>query len=77
TAMIHALAMFMRQQCILWNKDSAEETIFADIERLSEGRVKVPEGMQLTRVQNEGRQQNNRNNQQKQRKFNNRGRNRK
>lgn len=51
TAMIRSLAMYMRQQYLIWNKDSvADETIFQDIERLSDGRIKVPEGIQLGRV---------------------------
>jgi len=51
TAMIRSLAIYMRQQYLIWNKDSvADETIFKDIERLSEGRVTVPEGMQLSRI---------------------------
>ena len=51
TAMIRSLAIYMRQQYLIWNKDSvADETIFQDIERLSEGRVKVPEGVQLSRI---------------------------
>ena len=51
TAMIRALAIYMRQQYLIWNKDSvSDETIFADIEKLSEGRVKVPEGIELTKI---------------------------
>ena len=51
TAMIRSLAIYMRQQYLIWNKDTvAAETIFQDIERLSGGRVKVPEGMQLTKL---------------------------
>ena len=51
TAMIRSLAIYMRQQYLIWNKDTvADETIFQDIERLSGGRVKVPEGMQLTKL---------------------------
>ena len=41
----------MRQQYLIWNKDTvADETIFQDIEKLSDGRVKVPEGIQLSKV---------------------------
>ena len=41
----------MRQQYLIWNKDTvADETIFADIERLSDGRVKVPEGLELSKI---------------------------
>ena len=51
TAMIRSLAIYMRQQYLIWNKDTvADATIFADIERLSEGRVKVPEGLELTKI---------------------------
>ena len=46
--MIRVLAIYMRQQYLIWNKDNvAEETIFADIERLSEGRLKVPGDVHL------------------------------
>lgn len=51
TAMIRSLAIYMRQQYLIWNKDSvADETIFADIEKLSGGRVKVPEDVILTKI---------------------------
>ena len=51
TEMIRSLAIYMRQQYLIWNKDTvADETIFADIERLSEGRVTVPAGLELTKI---------------------------
>ncbi len=51
TAMIRELAVYMRQQYLIWNKESVtDETIFQDIERLSDYRIKVPEGLQLSRV---------------------------
>ena len=51
TAMIRSLAIYMRQQYLIWNKDTvADETIFQDIERLSGGRVKVPEGIELSKI---------------------------
>ena len=51
TAMIRSLAVYMRQQYLIWNKDTvSDETIFHDIERLSDGRIKVPEGLQLSRI---------------------------
>ncbi len=51
SAMIRSLAIYMRQQYLIWNKDTvADATIFQDIERLSGGRVKVPEGMELTKI---------------------------
>ena len=53
-AMIRSLAIYMRQQYLIWNTDTVtEETIFQDIERLSEGRVRVPEGMTLGKVGHE------------------------
>lgn len=51
TAMIKSLAVYMRQQYLIWNKDSvADETIFSDIEKLSDFRIKVPEGMMLDKI---------------------------
>ena len=51
TEMIRSLAIYMRQQYLIWNKDTvADETIFADIERLSGGRVTVPEGLELSKI---------------------------
>lgn len=39
TEMLRGLATYMRQQYLIWNKDSvADETIFHDIEKLSEAR---------------------------------------
>ena len=50
-AMIRSLAIYMRQQYLIWNKDTVtDETIFQDIEKLSDGRVKIPEGMSLGKV---------------------------
>lgn len=51
TGMIRSLAIYMRQQYLIWNKDSvADETIFNDIEKLSDYRIKVPEGLTLTKI---------------------------
>lgn len=51
TAMIRSLAIYMRQQYLIWNKDSvADETIFKDIEKLSDYRIKVPEDLSLTKI---------------------------
>ena len=51
TAMIRSLAIYMRQQYLIWNKDSvADETIFNDIEKLSDYRIKVPEGISLSKI---------------------------
>ncbi len=61
TAMISTLAGYMKQQYLIWNKDTvSDETIFQDIERLSDGRVKVPEGLKIAKkdVMNGGQRQN-------------------
>lgn len=51
TEMIRSLAIYMRQQYLIWNKDSvADETIFNDIEKLSDYRLKVPEGINLSKI---------------------------
>lgn len=51
TEMIRSLAIYMRQQYLIWNKDSvADETIFKDIEKLSDYRLKVPEGINLSKI---------------------------
>ena len=51
TAMIRSLAMYMRQQYLIWNKDSvADSTIFSDIEKLSDYRIRGPEGLTLSRL---------------------------
>ena len=51
TSMIRSLAIYMRQQYLIWNKDTvSDETIFQDIERLSGGRVRVPEGIELSKI---------------------------
>ena len=48
--MIRSLAIYMRQQYLIWNKDSVSDaTILQDIERLSDFKIKVPEGLQLSR----------------------------
>jgi hypothetical protein len=58
TAMILTLAGYMKQQYLIWNKDTVtDETIFQDIERLSDGRVKVPEGLQIAKVDAGGQRQ--------------------
>ncbi|MBQ9819121.1 MAG: DUF4290 domain-containing protein [Bacteroidales bacterium] len=50
-AMIRSLAIYMRQQYLIWNKDSvADETIFADIERMSDYRIHVPEDLELSKI---------------------------
>lgn len=51
TAMIRSLAIYMRQQYLIWNKDSvADATIFDDIEKLSDYRITVPEGLSLHKI---------------------------
>ncbi len=54
TEMLRLLATYMRQQYLIWNKDSvADETIFKDIEKLSDNRIKVPEGVTLSKLAND------------------------
>lgn len=54
TEMIRSLAIYMRQQYLIWNKDSvADDTIFKDIEKLSDYRLKVPDGINLSKISNE------------------------
>ncbi len=51
TSLIRSLAMYMRTQYLIWNKDSvADETIFSDIEKLSDYRIRIPEGLSLSRI---------------------------
>ena len=51
TAMIRSLAIYMRQQYLIWNKDNvADETIFKDIERMSGDRISVPAGLTLSKI---------------------------
>lgn len=46
--MIKTLAYYMQQQYHIWKKDMAsEEIIFKDIDRLSGGKIKIPEDMHL------------------------------
>ncbi len=53
TALIRSLAVYMRTQYLIWNKDSVtDQTIFSDIEKLSEGRIVVPEGITLSKIDN-------------------------
>ena len=41
----------MRTQYLIWNKDSvADETIFADIEKISDYKLRVPEGLSLSKI---------------------------
>ena len=48
THMIKTLASYMKQQYLIWNKDSvSEENIFKDIYELSDGRITVPEEVHI------------------------------
>lgn len=50
--LLRNLAAFMKMQYLTWNKDTvSDETIFADIERMSEGRLTAPDGMHIGFVQ--------------------------
>lgn len=50
-AMIRAIAVYMRQQYLIWNKDSvSDETIFKDIEKLSDGKLTVPSHIHLDSI---------------------------
>jgi hypothetical protein len=50
-ALIRSLATYMRQQYLIWNKDSvADETIFKDIEKLSDYRIQVPSDISLSKI---------------------------
>ncbi len=56
--MIRILAVYMRQQYLIWNKDTVtEQTIFNDIKRLSDDRNVIPEGMHLGAIGNESNYQ--------------------
>lgn len=53
--MVMVLANYMRQQYLIWNKDTVtEETIFKDIKELSGGRLSVPEDFHLTITHHHG-----------------------
>ena len=49
--MIRNLARYMRQQYLIWNKDSvADETILKDMAQLAQGKLEIPEGLELGAV---------------------------
>lgn len=49
--MVRSLAIYMRQQYLIWNKDSVtDDTIFKDIIRMSNGRIIIPSDMTLTKI---------------------------
>ena len=53
TEMIRSLAIYMRQQYLIWNKDTvSDQTIFQDIVKLSGDRIVIPEGLELSKVEN-------------------------
>ena len=48
---IKSMAVYMRQQYLIWNKDSvSEETIFKDIAKLSNGKLIVPDHIHLESI---------------------------
>lgn len=48
---IKSMATYMRQQYLIWNKDTvSEETIFKDIEKLSNGKLVVPDHIHLETI---------------------------
>ena len=51
-SMVMVLAHYMRQQYLIWNKDTVtEETIFKDVKTLSGGRITIPEDYHLSPLQ--------------------------
>lgn len=75
--LIRMLALYMRQQYLIWNKDNvADATIFKDMEMLSGGKLVVPEGIELGTISGDfsrpglmqSRQQNRRKNKNRKRK---------
>ena len=51
TEMIRSLATYMRQQYLIWNKDSvSDETIFNDLVKLSDHRLTIPDGLKLREI---------------------------
>ncbi|HIZ85911.1 MAG TPA: DUF4290 domain-containing protein [Candidatus Coprenecus stercoravium] len=49
--MIKSMAVYMRQQYLIWNKDNvSDETIFKDIEKLSDGKLVVPSHIHLESI---------------------------
>ncbi|MBO5420184.1 MAG: DUF4290 domain-containing protein [Bacteroidales bacterium] len=54
-SMIRALAIYMRQQYLIWNKDTvADEMIYQDIERLSDFRIQIPEEIRQMKLAADG-----------------------
>ena len=51
-AMMRTLAGYMKQQYLIWNKDTVSDaTIYQDMERLSDGRVQIPEILKESRIE--------------------------
>ena len=51
--MIRVLAGYMKQQYLIWNKDTvSDQTIFQDIVKLSGDRITIPEGLELSKIDN-------------------------
>lgn len=50
-AKVRSLAHYMRQQYLIWNKDTvSDELIFRDIERMSYGKIRIPEDLRLNQI---------------------------
>ena len=78
TSMLRVLAGHMRQLYISWNKETvSDEAIFQDIERLSDYRIKIPEGMQMMKHGQDNSQRHNGQNNKSRNRQKNSGRNRK
>lgn len=51
-AMMRTLAGYMKQQYLIWNKDTvADETIYKDMEMLSNGRIVIPEEIKSKKIE--------------------------
>lgn len=51
TAKVRSLAHYMRQQYLIWNKDTvSDELIFRDIVRMSDGKIQIPEDLRLNQI---------------------------
>lgn len=51
-AMMRTLAAYMKQQYLIWNKDTvADETIYKDMELLSEGKLVIPEELKSGKIE--------------------------
>ncbi len=51
-AMMRTLAGYMKQQYLIWNKDTVSDVIiYQDMERLSEGRIQVPDILKESKIE--------------------------